>query len=106
MSESMPEQDVFEVDLYEYVQVLYKRKATILVIFLAATLMSAILSWFILPPSYEARTSLMVDTQSFAGLPVWAIDTYINIAKGAKELSPSGRSGLRGPRRSIRRTTA
>ena len=112
----MSEQDIFEVDLYDYVQVLWKRKVTILVIFLAATFTSAILSWFVLPPSYEAKTSLMVhtqsfaglpnwsadtvDKQSFAGLPNWSVDTYVNIAKGttvkAKAIEMLGGGGQPG----------
>lgn len=99
MTELTPKQDILEVDIYDYIQVLWKRRVIILLIFLTATLTSMILSWFILPPLYETKTSLMVPVQPFINLPnwstdtsdkqpiislsSWSIDTYVNIAKGA-----------------------
>jgi uncharacterized protein involved in exopolysaccharide biosynthesis len=53
--------DEQEVELRNYINVLVKRKKLIIGITLVAVLVSGILSYFILPPVYEASGSLLVN---------------------------------------------
>jgi capsular polysaccharide biosynthesis protein len=49
-----------EIDLRQVIEVLDRRKWIIIILTLTALLTSAILSFFILPPVYEAQTTLLV----------------------------------------------
>jgi len=53
--------DEQEVDLRDYINVLLKRKKLIIGITLAAIIIAGILSYFVLPPVYEASGSLLVN---------------------------------------------
>ncbi|MFV9510448.1 YveK family protein [Tepidibacillus sp. LV47] len=55
------EQDELTIDLRELLQILRKRLSLIVTITLIATLTSAILSFFVLTPIYEATTEILVD---------------------------------------------
>jgi len=56
----MPEIQEEEIDLREYINVLLKRKGVIILIFLIAVLTSAIASYFIIEPVYQANTVITV----------------------------------------------
>jgi len=55
------EQDEMTIDLRELFQIIKKRFLLIVTITLLATLMSAIVSYFILTPTYEASTQILVN---------------------------------------------
>lgn len=53
-----------------------------MIIFAAAVAASAAISFFVLPPVFEASTSIMVQDQGGEGTPAWSLDTYLNILNG------------------------
>ncbi len=61
----MPEIQEEEIDLREYINVLLKRKGVIILIFLIAVITTALLSFFILKPVYEASTILMISKPKY-----------------------------------------
>jgi len=56
----MPEIQEDEIDLREYINVLIKRKSIIILIFLIAVITSALVSYFVLSPVYQASTVFSV----------------------------------------------
>jgi len=56
----MPEIQEDEIDLREYINVLIKRKSIIILIFLIAVIISALVSYFVLSPVYQASTVFSV----------------------------------------------
>lgn len=84
-----------EIDLRVYIQILKKRSALIVIITLLAVLASAVVSFFILQPVYEAKTVLLVTQaaeklqtsgqsndpdsiiNNLSRIPVLTINTYI-----------------------------
>jgi len=54
-----------EINLREYINVLLKRKGVIILIFLIAVITTALLSFFILKPVYEASTILMISKPKY-----------------------------------------
>jgi len=56
----MPEMQEEEIDLREYINVLIKRKSIIILIFLIAVITSALVSYFVLSPVYQASTVFSV----------------------------------------------
>jgi len=94
-----PETDEQVIDLRVYLKTLKKRRVLIAVITLLAVLTSAVLSFFVLPPVYEAKTLLLVtqatDKQQVTGqqgdlnsivstisrIPVLTMNTYVGQAK-------------------------
>lgn len=49
-----------EISLRELIEVILKYKKTIIIVTLAATLVAAVFSFFIIKPAYEATTTLSV----------------------------------------------
>jgi len=93
-----------EVDLREYLQVLLKWKWLILAVVIIAVATSAVLSWYILPSVYEAKTAILVaagdqkttvttsqDLQelvdSVSRLPQMTINTYVSQVKNPELLN-------------------
>ena len=70
--------DEQEVDLRDYINVLLKRKKLIIGITLVAIIVAGILSYFILPPVYEASGSLLVNPKG----------ATVNITSSEDLLSP------------------
>ena len=70
--------DEQEVDLRDYINVLLKRKKLIIGITLAAIIIAGILSYFVLPPVYEASGSLLVNPK----------EASVNITSPEQLLSP------------------
>ena len=54
------EQSVDVVDLKEYLRIIRKRKLIIIILPLVAVLASAVLSFFVIKPTYEANTTMIV----------------------------------------------
>lgn len=91
----MDENDEEEVDLREYIEVLIKRSKFIIGITLVAVIITAIFSYFVLPPTYEATGSLLVNPNQatvqitspeqllspLTYLPKISVATYQEIAK-------------------------
>lgn len=93
------ETDEQVIDLREYLKILKKRRVLIALLTLLAVFTSGILSFFVLPPVYEAKTLLLVtqttDKQQTAGqqndlnsivnamsrIPVMTMNTYVGQAK-------------------------
>ena len=67
-----------EVELRDYINVLVRRKKLIISITLVAVLISGILSYFVLPPVYEASGSLLVNPKG----------ATVNITRSEDLLSP------------------
>ena len=67
-----------EVDLRDYINVLLKRKKLISCITLVAVLITGILSYFVLPPVYEASGSLLVNPK----------EASVNITNPEQLMSP------------------
>jgi len=61
----MPEMQEEEIDLREYINVLLKRKGTIILIFLIAVITAALVSYFYLKPVYQASTILMISKPKY-----------------------------------------
>ena len=61
----MPEIQEEEIDLREYINVLLKRKGTIILIFLIAVITAALVSYFYLKPVYQASTILMISKPKY-----------------------------------------
>ncbi len=49
-----------EISLRELIEVILKYKKTIIIVTLTATLVAAVLSFFVIKPTYEATTTLSV----------------------------------------------
>jgi capsular polysaccharide biosynthesis protein len=60
-----------EIELREVFHILWKRRMMILIITLLATLISALLSFFVIKPKYEATTTLLVNKKQ-SNIPVTA----------------------------------
>lgn len=56
----MPEDEVLELDLRHYLGVLWKWRMAIVGLTSLAVLTAGVLSWFVLPPVYETKLTLMV----------------------------------------------
>ena len=54
-----------EIDLREYINVLLKRKGVIILIFLIAVIIAALVSYFYLKPVYQASTILMISKPKY-----------------------------------------
>lgn len=96
---NIPETDEQVIDLRVYLKVLKKRRALIALVTLLALLTSGILSFFVLPPVYEAKTLLLVtqatDKQQMVSqqndlnsivntisrIPVLTMNTYVGQVK-------------------------
>jgi capsular polysaccharide biosynthesis protein len=61
-----------EIEFREIFHILWKRKIMIVSITLIATIISAILSFFVIPPKYEATTTLLVNKKQGENVPIGA----------------------------------
>ena len=75
----MPEIQEEEIDLREYINVLLKRKGIIILIFLIAVIIAALVSYFAISPVYQASTVFSV--AKIDGRPVINITEALEIMK-------------------------
>ncbi|HHY46099.1 MAG TPA: hypothetical protein GX506_02205 [Firmicutes bacterium] len=78
----MPE-ELDEINLWDYWMVIRKRAGIIMTIFGAAVIASAVLSFFVLPPVYEATVAIMVQDPGGEGTPQWSLETYSSVMEGS-----------------------
>lgn len=76
MSENLSQTEtVAEIDLFAYLETLWRYRWTILLLFFAAVAVAAALSFWVIPPTYEAASLVQVGQDLSLGTP----DVYRNL---------------------------
>jgi succinoglycan biosynthesis transport protein ExoP len=76
------DREVDEISLREIIEVVWNGKWIIIFVTAIAIIMSGILSFFIMDPSYEARTTLIVSSEKLEGHPAPpSMQTYVEQVK-------------------------
>lgn len=76
-------EELDEINLWDYWMIIRKRIGMIMAISGAAVIASAVLSFFILPPVYEATVAIMVQDPGGEGTPQWSLETYSAVLEGS-----------------------
>lgn len=82
---------VDEIDLFAHLEILWRHRRSLLGLILAAIAAAAILSWWVIPPTYEASSLVQVGNVQ-PNLSLGSPETYRSILLSGPVLSRAGRT--------------